>query len=443
MSYQSMSRAADHPASGGLSRSAGTAVIAFMAGSIFILQYAEKISISSALSLLDILTGSILLSLIAMIILRWNVRIASFQVVYALFLVALLPAIFRTQPLSAAFSPFGKYLLFLLLTLAVASLIHSRRDVSRVCQALFVSSLVPVAYSLYEIFMGEGVIQKGFHMPTGGYHHPGIFAYSILFLVPASLYLMETEKNERRKILWMVVLFLLVTLIVLTFRRNVWGGLLFVLVFWNVLKKKWLPLAVIPLVIVLLFLFNQSFRTRLEDYFSLAQKMLSGESILVPQNDLLFSGRIGVIRANMEEYSAAPVSVNMFGGGFEQTVNNSQKHGIRIGGHNIYLILLIDSGLLGLILYMIFHIFLVFVALRLYLSPFRWVHAFGTMSLLYIGLFLLVGMGTHIAYNLIPGVFTYGIVSGLMVSVWGEDVKLRLASKYLCIKNLETNSLKR
>ncbi len=75
------------------------------------------------------------------------------------------------------------------------------------------------------------------------------------------------------------------------------------------------------------------------------------------------------------------------------------------------------------------------LAIRLYVSPVHSIHAFGAMALIVIGLFLLVGLGTHISYNLIPGVFIYGIVGGLMVAMWGVDARLRLARWQLCLKN--------
>ncbi len=410
-------------------------VIALLAGTIFLWQYGEKVNLSASVSLLDVLTGAILLTLVGLLVTQRRIRFAPYQVAFGLFLAGTLPAVFRTEPPLMALSPFGKYALFLLLSLAAASAVGSVGDVVMSCRLLFLSSLVPVAYAMYELLLGQGVIQQGYHMPTGGYHHPGIFAYSLLFLVPVCLFLMDTEFAAREQWVWAVVFLALAILIILTFRRNVWVGLLFVLVGRNALKKKWLTLMAIPAVLLALVVASPAFRTRLGDFFNLGEKVLAGESILVPANDPLFSGRFGVIRANLVEFRDAPTAVNILGGGFERTVINSARHGITIGGHNIYLILLIDCGLLGLSLYALAHALMAALAIRLYLSPVHFIHAFGTMSLILIGLFLLVGLGTHISYNLIPGVFIYGIVGGLMVAMWGVDAKLRLARWQLCLKS--------
>ncbi|HOT00473.1 MAG TPA: hypothetical protein PLY66_05645 [Acidobacteriota bacterium] len=66
-----------------------------------------------------------------------------------------------------------------------------------------------------------------------------------------------------------------------------------------------------------------------------ARRRQSGKTVLVPQNDPLFSGRFGVIRANRAEFRNAPTASNLQGGGVEHIVVNPERHGVSGGGHNI------------------------------------------------------------------------------------------------------------
>jgi len=407
--------------------------------SLCVIQYAEKVHISTNVSLLDGLVGFIIIFFMLSLLAARFIPAFAFHIVYLGLLIFMLWPLMQCESLLSELSQYGKYVLYFLMTLCVTVFINQKKQFLSFIRCIFISFTIPVLISVYEMVTHSGMVDRGFHMFTGGYHHPGIIAYSFLFLVPLTLFFIGYEGKKSTRIIWVLVFLFLIIMIVLTYRRNVWGGLLILLLAWSFLRKKWSSILAVFIFFISLLVFSPTLRSRLDDHTYLVQKVLSGEKILIPQNDHIFSARMGLLRVNFEEFEKSPLSDQLFGAGFGRTIEYSHKHGIPIGGHNIYLVFLVDTGFVGLVLFLLSQILLLFQAFNLFLSQNRLAHNFGLTGIIYILLFLFVGMGTHITYNLIPGVFIYGAVCGLMFSLIGIDRRLNIVKRYLCVKKKRIN----
>jgi len=401
---------------------------------LFTIQYTEKVHLSSSISLLDSTIGFIIIFFMLSLLIARCIPVFTFHIVYLGLLIFMLWPLVQSESLLSELSQYGKYVLYFLMTLCISIFIKQKGQFLSLLKCFFISFTIPALISVHELVTSSGRINKGFHIITGGYNHLGIIGYSFLFLVPLTLFFIGYEEKKSNRIIWILVFLFLIVIIILTYRRNVWGGLLLLLLAWSFLRKKWVSILAVFIFFISLMVFSPTLRSRLDDHKLLMQKVLSGEKILIPQNDTIFSGRLGLLRANFEEFDKSPVSDRLCGAGFGRTIEYSRKHGIMIGGHNIYLVFLVDTGVVGLLLFILSQILLLFQAFALYLSQNRLAHNFGLIGIIYILVFLFVGMGTHITYNLIPGVFIYGAVCGLMFSLFGIDRRLNIVKRYLCVK---------
>ena len=93
----------------------------------------------------------------------------------------------------------------------------------------------------------------------------------------------------------------------------------------------------------------------------------------------------------------------------------------RSGGHNIYLPLLIDFGLINFSLFMLLFGMLYHKAFLLVKSENTLNSRFGTICVSVITGYLVMGLGTHIFYHMSSGVWLFWGIQGAMMGLLSEE----------------------
>lgn len=158
--------------------------------------------------------------------------------------------------------------LFALGFLAYAT-VRTTRDFKHLLQAFFVSSLLPIAFGLYQFIFHIGLVDENVSILRifGTFSHPNVYSlYLFAMIVFGVLYLVLFAENGLRRLLVLSILSILSIMLLLTFARVAWVAL-FLFIFLVALFRFRLLLFPLFLIPFILFVFSQSFQERVSESF--------------------------------------------------------------------------------------------------------------------------------------------------------------------------------
>ncbi|MFZ3031861.1 MAG: O-antigen ligase family protein [Candidatus Moraniibacteriota bacterium] len=160
--------------------------------------------------------------------------------------------------------------LFILGFLAYAT-IRETRDFKYLLQAFFISSVLPVLFSLYQYAFHIGLQDENVSVLRifGTFSHPNVFSlYLFAMIVFGSLYLAFFAEGGLKRIIIAGLVAIFSTVLILTFARVAWVAL-FLFVFLIALLRYRLLLFPLFLLPFILFVFSPSFQERVSESFNL------------------------------------------------------------------------------------------------------------------------------------------------------------------------------
>lgn len=160
--------------------------------------------------------------------------------------------------------------LFVLGFLAYAT-IRETKDFKRLLQAFFISSVLPVLFSLYQYAFHIGLQDENVSVLRifGTFSHPNVFSlYLFAMIVFGSLYLLLFAESGIRRIIVAGLIAIFSTVLVLTFARVAWVALFLFALMVALFRYRLLlfPLFLFPFI---LFVFSPSFEARVSESFNL------------------------------------------------------------------------------------------------------------------------------------------------------------------------------
>lgn len=330
------------------------------------------------------------------------------------------------------FTAWFKFLTGFIILLMVSSLFTEEEQINRLLSCILVSVIVPGAVFAWQIVTGNTYFSQrvGYSFADAYFHHPGLFAYYMLVCFPISLFKYIQAQNLRERVLWAVVMLLFLTMIFFTYRRGVWLGLLvqlatYFFILQNIKYKMLYGYLFIFIVILLSFTqVPSTFEDRFSDFSTFYEHI--PVAFETNRYDDLFSGRWGFFKANAEYLVKQPVLNLILGNGIGAMSYASDEMGESGGGHNIYLILLVEFGLVSFLLYLLFMraVFSKLMRALKTLSPFG--SQYTKIVIAMFAGYLVVGMVTHVFYEVNANWVFWGMI-GALLGLLGRRTKDDLA----------------
>lgn len=223
------------------------------------------------------------------------------------------------------------------------------QDMQNVISYLFLSLIIPVVVSLYQVITGTGLYieQLNIYRAYGTFAHPNSFALFLVLFITLSIWMLIKTKN---KIWYMAII---VQLVCLVFTFSFSGFLLLILVFsFLVLKLKISQKLLLGISIVsFLFIFinTNEFKIRWERIKKIDLKRTIEQQEVVDS----FTWRVVNWMNLFNMWKEKPI----LGYGLQSVeIINPWKttEGVGYGAHNDYLKFLVETGLIGFLIYLIF-----------------------------------------------------------------------------------------
>jgi len=323
-------------------------------------------------------------------------------------------------PFVERFTGWYKLLTGFIVFLAVSVFFNDEKKINKLLNCMLLSSLVPGSIFIWQILTGSTELnpRTGYHFANAFFHHPGVFAYYLLFCFPLCLFKYSQSRSRNEKYFWILILLIFLILIYFTYRRGVWLGLFaqlftYFFLFQNIKHKMIYSYILVSIIILLSFTqLAYTFVDRFSDistfYYNLP------EALQTNRYDELFSGRWRFFRTNIMYLVNQPIINFMFGNGIEATFYASEKMGGFGGGHNIYLILLVDYGVIAFLAYTFFIVLLFSKLIRLSTSVDLFVSDYSRSITALLVSYLIMGIVTHVLYRLAANWILWGLIGSLL-----------------------------
>jgi len=306
---------------------------------------------------------------------------------------------------------------FIALLVGISAIKIAKIEPQMIAKAIILGISVPLSIGLWQFLTGQiSTIEFGLPQVNAGFHHEGEIAYDLVFCFPMSLYIFSVSYRRGKKYLWGIIAGLLGLFTLFTFRRNVWLGFLSIIISFLIIKKRYVSVALLGIVIVLMFHlmpFNVKDYMKGLWYFG---RIFKGENIYYL--DKFFSGRLIIYYSSLKEYLDFPFFNKLVGRGIGYNMLFAHRIGLTASGHNNYLILLTDTGGVGLLLYIALFISSFGASLKILRKNresreiFNWVSIYICILIAY----LVMGFGTHLFLRLVTGEWIFWFLTGVALS---------------------------
>ncbi len=225
--------------------------------------------------------------------------------------------------------------------------------------SIIVSAIIPILAGLIQLFTGQGMSTFGLHGRIyGTFGHPNVFAFFLLFLLFLLIQYRKSIFWQKHKSLLCTFYFLLFTLLLMTYTRAAWVGLLVFLMAIGILKYRKMLAWLISGLVLFYLVFYPLNNFLIQHYnFSLQKELplLSRTTERSEEADS-FEWRKSLVRENIPLIRAKP----LLGYGYGTfplvwEANRSMEHfwDDSAEAHNDYLRLTVEIGILGLLVYLI------------------------------------------------------------------------------------------
>lgn len=307
--------------------------------------------------------------------------------------------------------------LFVIGFLAFVS-IERYRDFRTLLHVIFLSSILPILFGLYQFVMGIGLQDENVSIPRifGTFSHPNVYSLFLFALIAlATLYAIIYARTRESRILIASYLVLLMTTLLLTYARIAWIALfvfLFLLALWRA-RFLLAPLILFPLVLI-------TFSGSIQDRVSEAFHPTPDSSITWRQNlwhDML-------LKTDFENRELLGSGMDTF------RLSSESLRGLRFGSndpHNDFVKFYVEGGWIGVLVLIVYiGSFLVLVARIYWTTPSHSLRALATITGFLILTLLLASLSDNIFKNTPVQWLLWSLMGGLL-ALYRESMRKSLA----------------
>ncbi len=313
------------------------------------------------------------------------------------------------------------FLIFFILSTNITSIEKADRLISIIPFSLF----LPIIIFFWQLLTGIDCVKihHGTHIvPNAYFNNPHIIAYAIAMILPTVYYSILVSQSNVKKLLWISILCLMLLVVFFSYARTAWLGVLAELIMIMLLssqKRITLPIFSIIILIISPLIYN-AFSSNLMDIVTFFSNI--PDVFYTNYYDYLFSGRWLIFRRSLLGiYSGNLINILLgYGIGGTGFLTAGLSYG---AGHNTYITLLCDFGLINTLIFLSL-LFLIFLrALRLMQTSNYYLSSTGKMCLITITGYLVIGLGTHFIYFMISGIWLFWGLCGVMIGLYSNMIR--------------------
>ncbi len=299
---------------------------------------------------------------------RLNIFSLGINKIFGCFLFFSLVSVFFSESIGAGISSWLKmFQVFIILNLTILVVTGSGKElfekrVNLICWSVVVALIYPFVKFYYNFFSGHGRAMTGYIRYSMFGAHFNIFPYTLLVAFPFCLFLYSVSRSKAGKKIWFAFLGLISYTIFISYTRNVWIGFAILIMVWIIINKKYMLAYAFAGLFVTMMLLNHDIQERLKDIY-----LVFSSGNFFDMDPLLLSGRIGIWQKNLRYFlDESTLIEKMFGSGYDVYLKIRGYRSGRSGlEHNTYMSLLMNTGVVGLSLYILYIIKLFQEAYRL------------------------------------------------------------------------------
>lgn len=251
--------------------------------------------------------------------------------------------------------------------------VRDARRLRQLVAAVLVSAVVPALIGLKQLATGEFIVRSGFKAVEGPFTHPNYFAFYLVVVLTLALVTFIEDRRLAVRVPLGVLIAACMLCLFETYTRSAWIGFAGIVLLLGALRYKRLLVAGAVVLVVAVFAFPSSVR-KVEQRFG----DLSSRSAAVSQNS--WTWRTGEWRRMLPYGSAKPFTGQGYGSYNRLTVKEfgtqdpsyptvqDKAHPTRaqlgFSAHNDYVRALVETGVPGLLLWVLFLTGLVTVPIK-------------------------------------------------------------------------------
>ena len=226
-------------------------------------------------------------------------------------------------------------------TYLILSDLLDRKMVKNVIRAMYLSSVIPIGYGFFELFIGGGnAVTAGYMRVQSCFNHPAHFSMYLMFMFCLSYATLLSGTSKRK---WALTAYIgaVLLLLVVTYTRISWLGTItcFIYLSWVYGRRRYAVIA-FSLGIILLPIVGRDIISRMADI----EAFLSSDDLLDRNNSM--GWRFFFWTNLIEAWKSSP----WFGFGTGSSiVFGKELMGVWTSPHNGYLRVLYETGLVGLL----------------------------------------------------------------------------------------------
>lgn len=328
--------------------------------------------------------------------------------------------LYSISPSSSAQEALRIFDLFVVGFIAYVS-VERYRDYRRLLMAIFVSSLIPIAFGLYQFAFGIGLSDENVSALRifGTFSHPNVFSlYLFTVAAVATIYLIVYARKDGARLLTFLYIGLVLFTLLLTFARIAWVALfvfLLLLAFWR-FRFLLLPLILLPIVLTA---FVPAVNQRVVE----ALNPTADSSIVWRQN--LWHDMI--LKTRLEERVRYGSGLDTF------RISSEQLRGERFGSnesHNDFVKFYVEGGLVGLGILALYLMTFAFPILQVKrLSPSHSLKNMAVLLLLLLATLVIASLSDNVFKNT-PVQWILSIVTGGFLALFHHSLPRELQDTY-------------
>ncbi len=313
-----------------------------------------------------------------------------------------------------------------------SSYITDKQKVEKVFFSLPFTLLLPGIYFFWQVITGDLTLMAKRLIPTAGFQNPHIITYAIVMILPTVMFKISLARDSIVRIRWFIIFIIMLIITYYSYARTGWLAVTTELTIIILLhKNKKIKFFIIAMLLVCLpsFYFLGLLNTALDKLADVYYFLLHIDKVWNSNSQEilgLFTGRWGIWRADIKEFLHSNLLEILLGRGIGSAAFIAQKSGIYVAeAHNAYIILLIDFGLINFLLFLFLIFLMIIRAIRMIRSSDNFYMNIGKIWIVLIFGYSVLGMGTHIFYKLVTGVWLFwaicGICNGVYINIFLKE----------------------
>lgn len=266
-----------------------------------------------------------------------------------LFIVSIVASSNFTPDYFESFQEILRFSSFLVIYILAFHLIRTKEDVNKVLTIFFLSLIAPFTMALYQFVFNRGAtMTAGYSRVMGTFVHPNQFAYYLLLAIILAIFVFFESNSSNTKGLMVLIGSVASAFLFITYTRGAWITAVFIVIAFGVLKYRKIFIYIIPAVLVLLLLLP-TIQERFSD--------LLGSDVTGSQSENSIEARLNIWRDTFPLFLKSPIIG--VGWGTAKVITFRPTH-------NDLVRFLAETGILGVLLYLLMFLSLLRLSWRTY-----------------------------------------------------------------------------